>query len=374
MNYFNLKVIGQRDNGFIDFMKEIFDYTRIYHPCLGRISLAALDNNTISTYHSEDIRGYADCHLEFEEFEIGVNSSLSKIMRSNNYRIVDDIFELQGTPQAVSLTTHGFLSSLTFPILYRDDVIGFTFFNATCKGYFSSKDVIDLFTFVSHIISSRYIQEKESRTNFNKVLQVALKIGHHRDPETAQHLERMGKYSEVLARLLVNKYPEITTDFIHRIRFYAPFHDIGKYRIPDEILFSNKAFSQIDRDIMNQHPVFGEEIIDEVVKIYNLNKALIEEMTFVKNIVRFHHETYDGTGYPDRLKGLDIPLEARIVSLADVFDALLSKRPYKNPWSLEEAMQFIKSKSGSLFDPLCVEALVQNIDEFLEIKLAICDE
>jgi response regulator RpfG family c-di-GMP phosphodiesterase len=263
---------------------------------------------------------------------------------------------------------------MAVPIVYRENVVGVIFFNAKEIGYFSEKRRQKDFIYLAQAISSRYIQVIDRRSNFNKLLQVALKIGHHRDPETSQHLIRMGKYSEALARLLAKNFPQITTEFIHRIRFYAPFHDIGKYRIPDEVLFSDKKFSPQEREIMNKHPVFGEEIIDEVARICDLNNTPREELTFVKNIIRYHHEAYDGTGYPEGLSDSNIPLEARIVTLADVFDALLSKRPYKEPWNMTDVIQFIQEKSGTLFDPLCVKALLENINEFLSIREFICDD
>lgn len=374
MDYFEFKKISQSNKKFADVTKDIFDFMRNYHPSLGRISITLLEGCKLSTYHSEDINDSEYYHLEFKAVNIKKHTSLWQLIHSKTYRTIDDIQTLKKNPQIERLILSGYMSSMAIPILYRDEVAGVIFFNARALGYFSSEKVSKDFMYIANVISSLYIQELESRSHFKKLLQVALKVSHHRDPETSQHLIRMGKYSETLARLMAKKCPKITTEFIHRIRFYAPFHDIGKYRIPDEILFSNKIFSQSEREIMKMHSIFGEEIIDEVVRTCNLHNTPDEEIQFVKNIVRFHHEAYDGSGYPDGLKQSNIPLEARIVSLADVFDALLSKRPYKEPWSVSQVIQFIKDKVGILFDPLCVEALINNLDEFLAIQAVVSDE
>lgn len=373
MDYFDLKVVAQQNKKFTEVVGDIFQLVRQDYPCLGRISIAALENDVLSTYHSEEVCEQ-DHFIEFKEVTLKPETTLWQLVVSREFRVVDDLSCLNTTPQTTRLINAGFMSSLTVPILHRDKVRGVLFFNAKSSQYFSSGQTLNDFLYLAHILSSRYVQVIERMENFNRLLQVALKIGHHRDPETAQHLERMGKYSELLARLLARECTQITTEFIHRIRFYAPFHDIGKYRIPDEILFSNKVFSSHERGVMNKHPIFGEEIIEEVVKISELNNTPKEELQFVKNIVRFHHEAYDGSGYPDGLQYSNIPLEARIVTVADVFDALLSKRPYKQPWSISNVVQFLKEKTGTLFDPLCVKALTENVDEFLSIRALVSDE
>lgn len=374
MDYFDLKLISHKNKKFSDVTKDIFDYVRMHHSPLGRVSITTLENNQLSTYHSEDINDNGNDHLEFKSVSLNLDMSLWKIIHTKTYRIVDDINLISQTPQITRLIQAGYVSSMTVPIVFRDKVAGIIFFNSKKPGYFTDKNIEKDFIYLAQVLSSKYIQELERRNNFKKLLQVALKISHHRDPETAQHLIRMGKYSETLARLMAHLTPKITTEFIHRIRFYAPFHDIGKYRIPDEVLFSNKIFTQEERDIMNMHPIYGEEIIDELVRVSDLNNTLVEDMLFLKNIIRFHHEAYDGSGYPDRLSQLDIPLEARIVTLADVFDALLSKRPYKEPWNISKVIHFIRDKSGTLFDPVCAKVLIDNIEDFVTIQEVICDE
>ena len=199
-------------------------------------------------------------------------------------------------------------------------------------------------------------------------------MGHARDPETKEHLIRMGKYSEQLARTLSHSNNEITHQFIHRIRLYAPFHDIGKYRIPDNVLFSTGSFTKEERAIMNNHTLYGEEMVNDVVALSHHSSMCMDEIQFIKNIVRHHHERFDGRGLPDGLSQDAIPLEARIVTLADVFDALMSKRAYKHAWSLNDVMAYIEAHTGSMFDPECVSALKQNLEHFMSIREQYNDE
>lgn len=199
-------------------------------------------------------------------------------------------------------------------------------------------------------------------------------MGHARDPETKEHLTRMGMYSELLARFLSTSLSEISHQFIHRIRLYAPFHDIGKYLIPDDILYSDRRFTPEERAVMNNHTIYGEQIIDEVVQLSGTKTVSEGEIQFIKNIVRHHHECFNGKGLPDALRSDSIPLEARIVTLADVFDALLSKRAYKPAWELSEVIEYIKLQKGKMFDPMCVDVLLANLDQFMEIRSKYLDK
>ncbi|HAS63337.1 MAG TPA: metal-dependent phosphohydrolase [Vibrio sp.] len=373
LDYYKLDLIAKKNKKFTSLTNDIFEYVRKSYPCLGRISLVTIDGNRLSTYHTEDI-SFNDQPLEFEEIAIRQGSSVEQIISQSRYRIIDNLNQLPETRHVQMLKTSGYVSSLAYPVIQHDKVIGIIFFNSKTPHLFQNNEVKKDFFYVAQAIATLQIFVFERQSHFNKLLTIALKIGHERDPETAQHLVRIGRYSEALARLLTKHKPEITTEFIHRIKCYAPFHDIGKYRIPDEVLFSTNAFSVAERAIMNKHTIYGEEIIANVVDMADLTNIPSEEVTFLKNIIRHHHEAFDGSGHPDGLASVHIPLEARIVTLADVFDALLTKRPYKEPWTLEEVVKFVKAKSGSLFDPICVQVLLENLDEMMMIRQKFADE
>ncbi|MBA5762986.1 HD domain-containing protein [Vibrio sp. 404] len=373
LDYYKLDLIARKNKKFTSLTSDIFEYVRQFYPCLGRISLVTIDGDCLSTYHTEDIAP-SDQSLEFEEIVIRQGSSIEQIISQSQYRIINNINQLPDNRHVQMLKTSGYVSSLAYPVVHHDKVISIIFFNSKTPHLFQNNEIKKDFFYVAQIIATLQILVFERQSHFDKLLTIALKIGHERDPETAQHLVRIGRYSEALARLLTKHKPEITTEFIHRIKCYAPFHDIGKYRIPDEVLFSTNTFSSAERAIMNKHTIYGEEIIANVVDMADLTNIPSEEVTFLKNIIRHHHEAFDGTGHPDGLSNVHIPLEARIVTLADVFDALLTKRPYKDPWTLDQVIEFVKAKSGYLFDPLCVQVLLENLDEMMTIRQTFADE
>ncbi|MCG5244021.1 HD-GYP domain-containing protein [Azospirillum doebereinerae] len=181
-----------------------------------------------------------------------------------------------------------------------------------------------------------------------------------RDPETGNHIRRMAHYSRLIAEGLGLAPEEVT--HIHRA---APMHDIGKIGVPDHILCKPGRLDPDEMAIMHGHPRIGWEILK------NSDSALI---AMGADIALTHHEKWDGTGYPDRLAGTAIPLPGRIVAVADVFDALISVRPYKLAWSVERARSLLAEQAGRHFDPACVDAMFAVWDRVLEIRERFKDE
>jgi two-component system response regulator RpfG len=138
---------------------------------------------------------------------------------------------------------------------------------------------------------------------------------------------------------------------VRLIELAAPLHDIGKIAIPDDVLLKPGPLDEQQLGIMRRHPQIGHELLSGSQNRFIQVGALIALR---------HHERFDGSGYPDGLSGQQIPVEARIVAVADVFDALISPRPYKAPWTFDNALDFLQEQSGKLFDPQCVQALVNN--------------
>ena len=145
----------------------------------------------------------------------------------------------------------------------------------------------------------------------------------------------------------------------------APMHDVGKIGIPDRILQKTGKLDPDEWIIMRKHPEIGADILGDS------DNRLLEA---ARQVALTHHEKWDGTGYPNHLAGEDIPLFGRIVAIADVFDALTSKRPYKNGWATEEAIEEIKTKAGTQFDPTLIAPLQRALPEMLKIKEMYADE
>ncbi|MFZ6772651.1 HD domain-containing phosphohydrolase [Undibacterium sp. SXout7W] len=180
------------------------------------------------------------------------------------------------------------------------------------------------------------------------------KAADSRDPETGAHIIRMANYSRIIASQL-----GLSEEDQQLLLEAAPMHDIGKVGIPDHILLKPGKLTDDEFTIMKKHTTLGYDI---------LAGSQSEMLNAGAVIALAHHEKFDGSGYPKGLAGDDIPLFARIVAVADVFDALTSERPYKLAWDTEKAIAFLKEGSGKHFDPRCVDAFMARWDEIIQIK------
>ena len=192
------------------------------------------------------------------------------------------------------------------------------------------------------------------------------KLAESRDEDTGRHLDRVRHYSRVLAETLYrapNRPPELNMQLIESIFMTAPLHDIGKVGIPDYILLKPGLLDDREFDIMKSHTVIGHNTLMDAYRRAPRAKYL----KVAADIARSHHERYDGSGYPDGLKGDDIPLSCRIFSLVDVYDALVTKRPYKEAFTHDRAKSIIVEGKGAHFDPKVVEAFLLCEHHFREI-------
>lgn len=198
------------------------------------------------------------------------------------------------------------------------------------------------------------VQERTQQLSetYQAMLQSLCRAARYRDDETGNHILRIGESAALFAKML-DQSPE----WIETIRQAAPMHDIGKIAIPDGILGKPGRLTDEERQVMSTHARIGHEILND------FHGSSLMEMA--ADIAFCHHEKWDGTGYPQGLKGEEIPLAARIVAICDVYDALRSRRPYKEPWADEKILQFIHEQSGKHFDPHLV-ALADHLFEHLQ--------
>ncbi|MCB1141357.1 MAG: response regulator [Leptospiraceae bacterium] len=180
------------------------------------------------------------------------------------------------------------------------------------------------------------------------------KAAEYRDPETGGHIQRMSHYSRVISEKL-----GMDKSYNDLIQKAAPMHDIGKLGIPDGILLKPGKLTYEEMEIMKLHSSIGSKILE------NSNSKLIQ---MGAEIALSHHEKWDGSGYPSGRKGEEIPISARIVAVADVFDALTSERPYKKAWKIEDAIGLLKENRNTHFDSKCVDVFLESIETILEIK------
>ena len=192
------------------------------------------------------------------------------------------------------------------------------------------------------------------------------KLAESRDPETGYHLERIQYYAKTLAEAIAgseNPPDEIDRLFIENIFHTSPLHDIGKIGTPDFVLLKPGRLDDSEFEIMKNHSRLGYETINEALQRY----PAADYLKMSAEIALSHHEKYDGSGYPEGLKGKAIPLAARIVALADVYDALVSKRVYKDAILHDMAKAIILQGNGSHFDPMVVDAFITCEKKFVEI-------
>jgi putative two-component system response regulator len=196
--------------------------------------------------------------------------------------------------------------------------------------------------------ATQKLQEREEEI----VLRLALAV-EYRDNDTGEHTLRVARYSRLIAEQL-----GLSARLCRDIYLASPLHDVGKVAIPDGILLKPGRLDAAEMDTIRTHTVVGERILAD---------SHCELIRLAAIIAIAHHERWDGSGYPHGLKKLKIPIAARIVAVADVFDALTTKRPYKDAMPLEEARAYLESKKGQDFDPACVDAFLSRWSDVIEI-------
>ena len=205
---------------------------------------------------------------------------------------------------------------------------------------------------ISEATKQIYFREQET-------LHRLAKAGEYRDTDTGNHVLRMAKYSYLIAKEL-----GLSEEHCNLIELSAPMHDIGKIGIPDHILLKPGKLDVEEMNIMKTHAQIGYQILQGSPSKY---------LSLGAEIALCHHEKYDGSGYPHGTKGESIPLEARIVAVADVFDALTSERPYKAKWSNDKAVDYLIADSGKHFDPICVQAFTTRFSQIELVQQQLQD-
>ncbi|SEA21875.1 response regulator receiver modulated metal dependent phosphohydrolase [Desulfuromusa kysingii] len=211
------------------------------------------------------------------------------------------------------------------------------------------------------------ILEQEVRKRTREILATQFEIvkrlgaaGELRDNETGAHVNRMSHTCSLLALKR-----GLGKDYAEQLLYASTMHDVGKIGIPDSILLKPGKLSPEEWKVMQHHPEIGAKIIGD-----NDSKLIV----LARETALYHHEKWDGSGYPRGISGEEIPISARIAAISDVFDALTSERPYKKAWSVEKTIALLKAESGKHFEPVMVDLFIENLAEILEIKERYLDE
>jgi HD-GYP domain-containing protein (c-di-GMP phosphodiesterase class II) len=330
-----------------------------------RIAVAIYDHKTdmLKTYlHSSGDQQ----PLNHYQSPLADSSSLMEIVKQRKPRVVNDlaIFAKGTHTHTKKIKKQGYASSYTLPMFVNDVFFGFVFFNSNQKDAFSD-DVLHYFDLIGHLISLLIINEQSSVRTMLATVKTAHDMTHHRDTETGAHIDRMSRYSRLIAVHIADNH-DLDDEYIENVFLFSPLHDLGKIGIADDILKKPGKLSESESKIMKTHAHKGREIIDSMLMDHGLDS--FENINILRNIAEYHHEAVNGTGYPNGISGDAIPLEARIVAVADVFDALTSKRPYKEAWSNHESYAMLQRLAGGQLDRECVDALIVNKEQVEEIQ------
>lgn len=344
---------------------------RTRFPAIERIAIVLYEQKTdwLKTYLAS---GEGDNPLEHYSAKLSEAGGLQAILKRGRPRVVNDlgVFDQGQHKHTQAIRAQGYGSSYTMPMYVSGTFFGFLFFNARDTDVFT-EEVLHHLDLVGHLISLVVINEVASIHTLQASLKTAVTMVYHRDVDTGSHLDRMSNFAWLIARELAPKY-RFTDEQIEHIFFFAPLHDMGKIGIPDAILKKQGKLTEDEFEEMKQHTTKGREIIDVMLSNYGLEG--LHHVDMLRNIALYHHEAINGRGYPRGLKGEEIPIEARIVSVADIFDALTSKRPYKDPWSNDEAFATLRKMAGTQVDQDCVEALIKCRSEIEQIQAKLKED
>jgi HD-GYP domain-containing protein (c-di-GMP phosphodiesterase class II) len=324
-------------------------------PQVDRIACALYDQgeDLLKTFINSTRNGQP---LANYEYKLADSRSLKELAASGESRVLDDISHALQSNSAHTawLKEQGYRSSFTVPIYDGPSLLGFVFFDSTQKSAFTPNVQRDLVLY-SSLINMAIAGELSAVRSVLEATRIARELAEVRDFETGAHLERMAHYSRIIAKFVAPRHG-LDDEFVENVYLFSSLHDIGKIGIPDSVLLKRGRLDPDERVIMETHVEKGVQIIDRVVGT-GLQQRL-PDSTILRNIVHCHHEYLDGSGYPRHLKGDQIPMEARIVTVADIFDALTAYRPYKRPWSPEQALEELdRMAAEGKLDRDCVEAV-----------------
>jgi HD-GYP domain-containing protein (c-di-GMP phosphodiesterase class II) len=331
---------------------------------IDRISVAIYDSKTdlLKTYlHSSN----DEDPLVLYSARLADSASMQEILKVGRPRVVNDldIFSKVQAEHARRIAEMKYRSSYTMPMFLNGEFFGFLFFNSHRKNVFD-ESTLHYLDMVGHLLSLLVIHEMSTARGLYAIVKTAANITLHRDVETGAHLDRMSNFARLIAREVAKKY-SLNDDLVEHIFLFSPLHDIGKIGISDSILLKAGKLTDAEFETMKTHASKGGEIIDMMLK--NLGFDEFPHAEILRNIALYHHEAINGSGY-NGMMDQEIPIEAKIVAVADVFDALTSARPYKKAWSNDRALMFLQSMAGTKFDIDCVSALINRRAEVEDIQ------
>jgi HD-GYP domain-containing protein (c-di-GMP phosphodiesterase class II) len=310
----------------------------------------------------------ASCQTSLVSFlKPGIQRDTSSGEARTGSEVIEDLSVFSGDEEAIEkvAAVTGFQSGLSIPLIVNKQRHGFTFFTARKKNYFTP-DVIRRLHVYTQVISQIVSEESNNTHRLDSAIASILQLNNINKSESPSHLQRVAHYSRLIAENCSHRH-SLPDEWIEHLFLFAPLHDIGKIFISDDILSKPARLTDQEFQHIKTHTLKGRNIIDHMISSFGYREDT-HHTNMLRNIVTLHHEAIDGSGYPYGLKGNEIPLEARIVAVADVLDALMSKRVYKHAWSIEETLAKLQQMAGSRLEAEFVEILEQNQSKLLDIQ------
>jgi HD-GYP domain-containing protein (c-di-GMP phosphodiesterase class II) len=306
---------------------------------------------------------------------LAAGTMLGRAMEENRPLHLPDLEQLaeedENAEFAARLAEDGRRSALFFPLSVEGDWSAMVAFAVSARDAYTPEH-LELLGNIEVQVAHGF--EKTVVTENLVITAVAglAKLAESRDLDTGDHLTRMARYSALIAEELGREGPymdRVNTDLVRDIFRFAPMHDIGKVGIPDSILLKPGKLGSEEWHEMRRHPSIGGEVLRRCEMQMNAVGHSVFQVAI--EIAECHHENFNGTGYPSGLTGENIPLSARVVTAADVFDALTSKRPYKEAWSVDQALILFREDEGQQFDPVVVEAMERAMPRIMEVYMEL---
>jgi hypothetical protein len=343
---------------FGDRLQHLYRVLREQYSGIDRLSLALYqpDSDQLSTFtcagdDASPLTGYSVL--------LDAVPSLKVLADNPLVRVVGDMREFRSdelSTHTAALLGQGYRSSLTMPLTVEGHFLGMLFLNARTIDYFSAP-MAAYCTLWGHLVGQTLAQEQETLRRLHALARWALDVSGVRCIESDDHMQRMAAYTRLIARQLQSSQP-LSDSWIEYLTLFAPLHDIGKISVPDRILHKPGSLTAEEFDEMKRHVSGGKTLLEKAIRRFDLGR--IEHIDMLMNIIQYHHEKLDGSGYLGLNGTHEIPLEARIVAVADILDALLNARCYKQAWEEDAVWQELERLSGRQLDPDCVAAVLDN--------------
>jgi HD-GYP domain-containing protein (c-di-GMP phosphodiesterase class II) len=336
-----------------------------FEPAVDRMACALYDAelDLLTTFVNSTHKGTP---LTAYQYKLSNSASLTHLAQTRQDRVVDDIpaqFD-SDTEHNRWLLAQGLRSSYTVPMHVNDELQGFMFYDSAQPGLFTP-DITAKLGVYGRLVALMIRHETTAVRSLVGSVRIAREFAHLRDVETGVHLDRMSRYCRTMARALGHSHG-LSDEFAEQLFLFSPLHDIGKIGVPDAILRKQGPFTPDERTEMKLHVEKGCDIVERLVADFALDG--LAGVRVLRNLVSCHHEYLDGSGYPRGLRGDEIPIEARIVTVSDIFDALSSQRVYKERWSLDDTFARLdRMVADGKLDAACVAALAGKRDEVVEI-------